>query len=201
VKLHSDQELWHLLQRGDRKAFEMLYHRYARLLFHEISKRIDSLEKVEDLVQDIFLSLWEKRASYQPHGDIYPYLYGMAVNRVLNYYRSSRIQPQFVALWDNLSEDQFELAESPVAFQRAQYEELETLVQQAISSLPPRMRQVYELRYEKNKTINEVSSILSTSPNTIHNQLKAIRKRFIDSLQNTSFLLSVNMMLTILLNY
>jgi len=201
VKSYSDQELWCLLQGGDRKAFEALYHRYARLLFHEISKRIDSIEKVEDLVQDIFLSLWEKRGIYKPTGDIYPYLYGMAINRVLNHYRSNRVQPQFVELWDNLPHELVELEELSMAFQQAHREELECLLEQAVTSLPPRMRQVYALRYEENKTINEVASTLSTSPNTVHNQLKIIRKRFTDSLRNTSFLLVIKIMLTILLNH
>src|SRR5690606_33512485 len=163
--------------------------RYSGLLFHEISKRLDSVERVEDLVQDIFLSGWEKRGIYKPTGDIYPYHYGMAINRILTHYRSYRVQPQFVAVRDNLPPELAELEELSMAFQQAHREELECLLEQAVTSLPPRMRQVYALRYEENKTINEVASTLSTSPNTVHNQLKIIRKRFTDSLRNTSFLL------------
>lgn len=201
VNSYSDQELWTLLQEGNRLAFEALYHRYARLLFHEISKRIDRLEKVDDLLQDIFLTLWEKRCVYQPKGEIYPYLYGMALNRVLNYYRQHRAKPHFVELWDNLPEDQTKLGELPIAFQHAHREELETLLEQAITSLPPRMRQVYELRYEENRTISEVASLLSISPHTVHNQLKIIRKRFTRTLKNTSFLFYVKLILSSLLNH
>ena len=201
MKSHTDRELWNLLQGGDRKAFEALYHRYARLLYHEVSKRIDSLAKVDDLIQDIFLSLWEKRAIYQPQGDIYPYLYGMAVNRVLHYYRSNRVQPKFVALWENLPQDLDALEELPSAFKQAHREELETLVDQTIGTLPPRMHQVYQLRYEQNKTIAEIASLLSISPHTVHNQLKTIRKRFADSIRNSSFLLTINTILSILLNH
>lgn len=202
MKSYSDEELWHLSQDGDRRAFETLYHRYARLLFHEISRRIDVLDKVEDLIQDIFLSLWEKRGSYQLKGEIYPYLYGMAVNRVLNYYRTNRLTPKFVEIWDNLPEERAELEELSAAFREAHSKELESLVDQAISALPPRMRQVYKLRYEENKTVPEVASFLSTSPNTVRNQLKAIRKRFVQSLRKTSFLLVlVKSILTMLLNH
>ena len=125
----------------------------------------------------------------------------MAINRVLNYYRSHRTKPQFIALWDNLPSDQTKLGELPIAFQQAHREELETLIDQTINSLPPRMRQVYELRYEENKTISEVSSLLSVSHHTIHNQLKSIRKRFTEKLRNTSFLFYINIILSVLINY
>lgn len=184
----SDQELWHLLKDGDRLAFETIYRRYVRVLYREISKRIDNLDTVEDLTQDIFLSLWEKRDTYQPKGDIYPYLYGMATNRVLNHYRSNKLQPQFVQIWDNLPEGLTGMEEMPAVFQKAHTEEMESLLNTAISSLPSRMRQVYTLRYETNKTVPEIASMLSTSPNTVHNQLKSIRKRFLEALKHTSYL-------------
>ncbi len=188
MESHSDQELWRLLKEGDREAFGTIYRRHVRLLYREISKRIDNPDTVEDLTQDIFLSLWEKRETYQLKGEIMPYLYGMAINRVLNHYRSNRLQPQFIQIWENYSEEIAGIEEQSAAFQQAQTEEMEILLDTAISSLPTRMRQVYTLRYEKDKTVPEIASMLSTSPNTVHNQLKSIRKRFLEALKNTSYL-------------
>lgn len=179
--------LWASIQAGDRKAFEAIYHRHVRRLHQEISKRISDQTAVEDLTQDIFLSLWEKRHTYQPHGAIYPYLFGMAVNRVLNYYRTHKLQPELLQVWENLPEDITGLQELSDPFRQAHNEEMESLLNGAIASLPNRMRQVYKLRYEDNRTVPDIASQLSTSPNTVYNQLKSIRKRFVDALKHTRF--------------
>lgn len=183
----TDPELWSFLQKGNKQAFQIIYQRYVRLLFHEISKRIDNTDVVEDLTQDIFLSLWERRAQYQPKNAIYPYLYGMAINRVLNYYRSHKAQPEFIEIWENMPEEIAGLKELSAAFRQAHTEEIESLLDRTISSLPDRMRQVYKLRYEEDKSVPEIAAHLSTSPNTVHNQLKSIRKRFLEALKNTSY--------------
>jgi len=187
VESYPDQELWRLLQEGNRQAFEFIYRRYVGLLFQEISKRIDSLDIVEDLTQDIFLTLWEKRTVYQPKGAIYPYLYGMAVNRVLNYYRSHKMRPQFIQIWENMPEEIAGMEELSAAFRQAHTEEMESLLEIAIASLPNRMREVYKLRYEDEKSVPEIAALLSTSRHTVHNQLKTIRKRFLHALKNTSY--------------
>ncbi|PRD48074.1 hypothetical protein C5745_06045 [Sphingobacterium haloxyli] len=183
-----DEQLWHALQLGDWKAFETIYNRYIKLLYKEISKRIDDKAVVEDLIQDIFLSLWNKREAIQIQGDIYPYLYGMAINRVLNYYRSTRLQPKFVELWDDLPEHMADLTELSLAFRQAHTQELESLLEVAIKSLPNRMRQVYKLRYEKELSVPQIAKQLSTSPNTVHNQLKTIRKRFLKTIRQSSYI-------------
>lgn len=184
----TDEQLWQKLQSGDWKAFETVYNRYIKSLYKEISKRIEDRTAVEDLIQDIFLSLWTKRDSIHIRGGIYPYLYGMAINRVLNHYRSNRLQPQFVKLWDDLPENAEELTELSLAFRQAHEAELESLIEQAIESLPNRMRQVYQLRYEKNLSVQEISKELSTSTHTVHNQLKTIRKRFLKNIKQSSYL-------------
>lgn len=192
MESYSDQQLWRLLKSGDKLAFEMIYRRYVRSLYREISKRVDNLDIAEDLTQDIFLTLWEKRETYQPKGDIFPYLYGMAMNRVLNYYRKNKVQPKFIEIWENLSDDLSDTSEPPAAFLHTQSEEMESLVADTISSLPTRMLQVYQLRYEKELSVAEIAKTLSTSPNTVHNQLKTIRKRVSEALKNTSYLLSLS---------
>lgn len=187
--VQTDQELWDSLKKGNEYAFDSIYRRYIRPLYKAISKRIDDQAAVADLTQDIFLSLWEKRETIQPNGEIYPYLYGMAMNRVLNYYRTNKHLPHFVAIWENLAEEIAGLDESSLAFRQAHNEELESLLDVAITNLPPRMKTVYTLRYERNKSVPEIADMLSTSPNTVYNQLRIIRKRFVDALKNTSFLL------------
>lgn len=183
----DEQLLWEAFKQGDRRAFEAIYHEYVHRLYVEISKRISDQQVVEDLLQEMFLTLWERRTIYQPKGDIYPYLFGMAINRVLNYYRTNKRKPIMLQLWENMPEDLIGLDELSSAFKQAHTLELELLLDKAIADLPTRMKQVYQLRYEEKKSVAEIASLLSSSPHTVHNQLKEIRKRFVKTLRETSY--------------
>lgn len=186
---HTDDELWVQVREDRHEAFEQLYLRYLKPIFIEIHKRILDRDEAEDLTQEVFLSLWEKRATIQPRGAFYPYVYGMAVNRVLNYFRRNKIPSGFINAWENLPEDLAQLSELPEAFKNAEALEMEQLLKEERDNLPQKMRKVYDLRYEKKLSIAEIASHLSISPNTVHNHLKEVRKRFTQSLQKSSFLL------------
>jgi len=183
----DDKALWENIQSGDRSSFALLYSRHIQRLYLETNKRIADKAIVEDLLQDLFLTLWEKRTSYIPKGEIYPYLRGMAINRILNHFRTNKAQPQYVKLWEELPESVADLHELSEAFKQAENEELESLLAKAIAELPERMRMVYELRFVQSQTIDQIAEQLATSPNTVRNQLKAIRKRFVHTFKNLSF--------------
>ena len=180
----DDQELWNRIKNGDRVSFERFYRKHIQRLYVLVSKRIDDQTVVEDLLQDIFLTLWEKRELYEPRGKIYPYLKGMATNRILNHYRENKNQPQYVDLWDNLPESIINLQELSTAFTQVEDEEYESLLQKAIHALPERMHQVYDLRFIQNQSIDQISSQLSISPHTVRNQIKNIRKKFLQTLKS-----------------
>ncbi|PRD46941.1 RNA polymerase sigma factor [Sphingobacterium haloxyli] len=184
----DDTYLWQRIQAGDRSSFEILYHKYIRMLYLEVNKRIADKEIAEDLLQDVFLSLWEKRNQYTPKGDVYPYIRGMAINRILNHYRSNKAKPQYVKIWEELPESVADLQDLSEAFKQAENEAFESLLKQALEALPTRMRMVFELRFEQRKSVDEIANQLSTSPNTIRNQLKSIRKRFVHTLKGSSFI-------------
>ncbi len=183
----DDQALWASFKEGDRMAFEAIYNRYIGQLYREIAKRIAHQDAVEDLLQEIFLTLWERRTVYQLKGDIYPYLFGMAINRVLNYYRTNKRLPIMLEIWENMPEDLMGLEELSSAFKQAHTLELELLLDKAIANLPARMKEVYRMRYDERKSVAEIANLLSSSPNTVNNQLKEIRKRFVKTLKETSF--------------
>ena len=189
ANVQTDDELWLLVKQGNHAAFEQLYLRYLKPVFTEINKRIHDREQAEDLTQEVFLALWEKRATSNPQGSLYPYVYGMAVNKVFNYFRSNKIPTNFIEDWETLPEDLAQLSELPQAFKAAEVIEMEGLLDQERESLPHKMRHVYELRYEQQLSITEISQSLSISPNTVHNHLKEVRKRFTTVLRKSSFLL------------
>lgn len=184
---YSDSAIWSAIQNDDREAFEYLYRQYIHNIYFEVSKRIKDSNAVDDLVQDIFLSLWEKRHQYRPSAGLYYYLRGMAINRVLNYFRSQRNSPEYVEIWENIPDDLVSLEDFNEAFRQAQNQEFESMLKVAVDALPPKMKQVYILRFEEDRDVQDIADLLSSSPHTIRNQLKSIRKKFAQTLKKTSF--------------
>lgn len=187
MEAFNDIALWETVKDGSVSAFEQLYRRYAGRLYQDIARRIKDQSAVADLLQDVFLTLWEKRGNYQIEGSIYAYLQGMAANRVLNYYRKNRMQPELIEVWDQVVAEAIELEDVSWKDEYAMAEKNESLLLKTVNDLPSRMRQVYELRYERHLTIPQIAEELRTSPHTIYNQIKSIKKKCQDVLKNKHF--------------
>ena len=134
----------------------------------------DSAE-AEQLVQDIFLNIWQMREKWSPQGTVRSYLYRAAKNRALNYLKSHRLDIEIEQLeFQNATVAQFSLQED---YER---KELLVAVQQAIELLPLRCRLVFVLHRQDGLTYSEIADVLDISIKTVETQigraLKSLRK-------------------------
>ena len=84
----DDHELFHKLQKGDSKAFEIIYEKYHRLLYAFALRHLESREMAEDAVQQVFVHLWEIHANIYVNISLRNYLYTMIKNHILNLIRN-----------------------------------------------------------------------------------------------------------------
>jgi RNA polymerase sigma-70 factor (ECF subfamily) len=75
MKELSDKELFDLVKENNTQAFSVLFDRYGHTLLSFILKRIGSITDAEDILQDVFASLWNRRHKIQIEDSIYPYLF------------------------------------------------------------------------------------------------------------------------------
>ena len=80
----TDRELTRLLRSGDHQAFGELYHRYWETLLNTAYKRLDSIEEAEEILQDLFITLYVNRNSLQINTTLEGYLKTSLKHRVLN---------------------------------------------------------------------------------------------------------------------
>ena len=172
----EDDELWNLVKKGNKLAFTQLYKRYVQLVFSEINKRIVNTIDAEDITQEIFLILWEKRETVEIESRLYSFLYGIIQNKVLNYFRSKKISAKHLDTWDKIVEDV--PTHTPAYTDSSLLSKMELSITEEHNRLPKKMKAVYELRYIKEKSIDYISQNLNISPNTVRNQLKEVRRRF-----------------------
>ena len=173
---------------GDQGAMEALFRLHYKPLCAFAFQYIKDGEKAEDLVQELFIRLWEDRAKLAVHTSAKSYLYAAVRNRSLNALQASR---KLVAL------DQ---VEAGLSQEEATDEELHTeraaRVRAAIAALPEERRKVFTLsRYEGLK-YQEIADRLGISVKTVENQmgkaLKTLRAELADLMPVLGWLLWIS---------
>lgn len=176
-KALSDTELTVLFQQHDRKAFEEIYRRYWHPLFLHAYHMLDDENEAQDIIQELFIALWNRSFTDQFHTSLKSYLYVAVRNKVLNHIRKHKINDNFIQLLSTkLTEKDFNTV------QDIELKELTTLIDREIDLLPPRMKQVFEMSRKEFLTHKEIAERLGTSEETIKkqisNSLKLLRVKF-----------------------
>ena len=172
---HSDKELWRLIsQEDDRAAFEQLYRRSLQALMGAIYKWSNDEAEAEDILQELFLDLWEKRSKIRIQNEVFSYLYSMARYKIFDRLREKQLSEKQVQAWTLVMQEDAELT---AAFRETELVDREALVSSELAQLPAQMKKVYLLSAEQGKSIREISEELLVSPYTVKNHLQKIRKR------------------------
>jgi RNA polymerase sigma-70 factor (family 1) len=175
------QLLLHRIQhQSDQQAFKQFYKSHFFRLYQFAYSYVHSKESAEEVVNDVFLNIWQKRATLDTIANINVYLYVAVKNASLNYLRKKNL-PEPVSM-DDLSVHHLRLASNPetVLINR----ELQLRIRKAIESLPPRCRLIFKLIKEDGLSYKEVAAILEVSVKTVDTQLYLALKKLSHSLQS-----------------
>ena len=149
-------------QNGDLGAFNRVFNFfYKRVCF--FAAGIVSENCAEDIVQDAFVKLWERRESFNNLNAIKAFLYLTTKNSCINYYRHQKVVDKFESVQTE------GLTESNIIHQLIEAEVLDE-VQRAVQQLPPGYRQVIYLSYFEGLSNQETADYLQVSINTVKTQ-------------------------------
>ena len=173
---YTDQGLVMAIRSGDANAFTEIHDRYYPILYAHAFRRLPDREEVNDLLQELFLYLWNNRMQ-QFSGHLSGYLFTSIRNRILNVYRSRKVRSDYI---DSL-QDFLDSNTSPIADDLLREKELTLIIEREISALPSQMRVIFEMSRNLNKSHLEIADHLSISPLTvkkqIYNSLKILRAK------------------------
>lgn len=176
-KKHSDIELAALLRNGDNAAFLEIYNRYNILLLNYAFRKLQDKQESQDIVQEVFITLWEKRETFILKTYLSGFLYKSILNKVLNIWKHNKIVREHAQLHNlNIDVDTIEtdflIREKDIA----------AMIEKEIAAMPPRMREVYELKYKQYLSTKVIATQLGISENTVSNHLKAASTHLKDRL-------------------
>lgn len=136
MKHLDDILLLSLIKHGDQVAFKHLFYEYVDALERFIMYYIHDREKSQELVLDIFTYIWEHRETFEIRLTLKAYLFQSAKNKALSYIRDKKD----VVYIDDISNLEFREVEN----HKLEMEELQALIQEAVSLLPSKCKEIYK---------------------------------------------------------
>lgn len=173
---YADHILLNLLMEDDQLAFTEIFERYSRLLVNHAYKILGNQDEANDVVQDVFLSIWNKRYELIITGSISSYLYTATKNRVLNRIAHEKVVSRYADSISDFIENDYVFADS-----KLREKELEAIIAKEISLLPEKMREVFLLRKVEELSYEEIAAKLNITDKTakqqVYNSVKILRKK------------------------
>lgn len=183
----SEQHLLSALRFGNEVALRQIFDRHYTLLLSDIYRLIPDESTCQDLAQELFVELWNKREQLDIHTSLRAYLRRAAVNKALNYIKAThRFQlddaEDLGHLPDNSESDNQK---------REHQDTLEDALHSAIDALPEKCRLVFNLSRFEQLSHREIADKLGISVKTIENQITKAMKMLRDAMKNHSEMSSV----------
>jgi RNA polymerase sigma-70 factor (family 1) len=172
----DDIELVKKLQIGDVDAFDLIYEKYAGKLYSFGLKYLRSAAEAEELVQTVFIKIWEKHKSLITEASFKSYLFTIAYNDICKIFRKKNYLQKFVN--DMLYQNNISSSETE---EDIDFQSVLNRLQQIIEKLPERQKIIIRKSRWEGKTTKEIAEELRLSPGTVDNYisgaLKFIRSR------------------------
>jgi RNA polymerase sigma-70 factor (family 1) len=162
----NEKQLVARLLNGSEEAFTELYHGYHKRIYFFALGYLKVREDAEEIVHDVFVQVWKTRTNLNQSLSFEGYICTIAKNMVYNLLKKRS--------YDQLYRDHVQLHVAPFSNETEEhihYAELNRLTQEAISHLPARRKEVYQLCREEGLSHQEVAEKLGISINTVKDQM------------------------------
>ena len=170
----TDDILCNRIKNGDQAAFKVLFDRYYESLYRFFCHRGMDYEMAEDMAQDIFVRVWQKRNSLNPEKSIKSYLYQAAANEVGMYLRKKSVRDAHA---QEVQYQHSNIHHTPADFDQKEF------IEKTIQSLPETLRNVFVYHRYDGLSYKEIAQIEGVSVKTVESRmskaLKYLRKELL----------------------
>ncbi len=162
----TNTELAKLLKEGDMTAFDMLYHKYCRKLYNFVLMYLKQTEDAEEIVQDVFVKIWESKNKINENESFESFLFTIAYNATMSLLRK-RVRDvksrEYLRNFQEVEEDKL--------VDEIHFKEISNKVDSLLKDLTPRQKEIFLLSREDGLSHKEIAKKLNISENTVNNHL------------------------------
>lgn len=160
-----------LLQKGKTNALKKIFILYYPRLEKYARQFIVNQQEVEDLVQEVFVQVWENRKTIQPNANFDSYLFTLVRNRCLNILKKHTVEKNYIEKMQANSEElyaiSFEVEDEFISMEKRLYKELENI----IAEIPERCQIAFRLKWIEGKKIREIADMMKISTTMVDKHL------------------------------
>lgn len=179
----DEQELLEKVKQGDHFAFEQIYRKYAHRLTVKLLQLLRDEELAGDVLQDLFLKVWERRQDIDPTQSLGGYLYTIASNMAKNKFANSLHRQIYLQSLPN-TEEGFDSVSGFV-----DQKEIQMAIEQALAKLPARQREVYSLYKIEGLSYKEIQERVGISKPAVNRLIQEAGKKMREYLQPHIYLI------------
>jgi RNA polymerase sigma-70 factor (ECF subfamily) len=184
--LTSDNELIERLQKGDIEAFDQIYDRYSLKLYSFGLKYLRSDDEAEELVQSVFLKIWENYKFLKKESSFKSYIFTIAYNEICRLFRKRRYQQKYID--NSLINNSLNTSEIEDGIN---YQTILNLVQEIVDKLPEKQKIIFVKSRIEGKATKEIAQELGLAPGTVDNYISEILKIIRNSLRKENFVIAL----------
>lgn len=176
----TDNQLLSQIRKDDETAFNLLYDRYWKLLWQLAEKKTGNLGDAKDMVQDLFIDIWNRRNTLTVKGSLRVYLISALYLKVFRHFRTKGFREEQYEQFARFVEQTGEHA-GTIALELAEAEKemgsLHDIMEATIAQMPDQMRKVFILKHLHQYSNEQIANDLQISVHTVKNHLKKGRTR------------------------
>ena len=174
----DEKQLLNQLRKGDEKAFKKIYDAYFNILFTYAHNLLEKSFIAEDVIEDVFLKLWERREVINIKGPLLSYLFTSVKNACLDHIKSSKVRQNYRerVMKKALMDDNFAFHKI-INVDPLKEKELKKVIKKSVQNLPADYRKVFKMSRYYNMTNKEIAAKLGISSHTAGKYLNLALQR------------------------
>ena len=183
---YTDDNLVALLQKGNEQAFKSLFEKYGTRLYQFALKYLKDKGDAEDLLNEVFLKIWENRQSLKTNLSFQAYLFTIAYNNIRQRFIKKSREEKYIRIFTeeylvDASKDEDQL----------DYHSFMETINEIVDLLPPRRKEIFILSYNGELKNKQIAKKLDLSENFVRKQLAIARKFIIDKIRENNRLAGI----------
>lgn len=165
-----DTMLLERLANADYSAFDEIYEQHWSTLLQIAIRKVGDVDVAMDVVQDLFVDLWQRRYTINIHSGLRAYLISALYHKLFQHFRREGVHQKHIEHYSLMIQDGLQDV-FPIDGYEENYMDVLVAIEQSVVDMPDRMRVVFNLKYQRSLSNHEIAEQLGISLQTVKNQL------------------------------